>query len=447
MNGPVWKLDRVTLGGRPRPRLVDVSLEIGTGITAILGHSGAGKTSLLNLLVGFEKPERGKIVAGPDRPGDRLPLFWVPPDEGLWPHLTVEQHLRAVAPERPAGEAGIAKLLAAFNLSDKTGIIPDLLSQGERSRLALARALASDAGVLVLDEPLVHVDPAGARNYWESLRQFFRQSARTAVVFSTHSPEIVLREAQQVVCLSEGRVVYAGSVNQLYYDPPDPDLAWCLGPANWISEADRPGWLIGHVAGRRCYRPEQVSVTPADSSALVVQSAAFSGSVGETELLDESSGRRRHVLLFVGAVPGAIPPLMGWTAVTGTADLGGVAVFLLLLAWQLPHFIAISLYLKEDYARGGMKVFALVHGDRMARTWIAGTSLLLLPASLLPVALGLAGWLYGAIAAAASVAFTGMALTGLRLEGESNRWARRIFLGTLLYLVVLMVALFLGANR
>jgi len=138
---------------------------------------------------------------------------------------------------------------------------------------------------------------------------------------------------------------------------------------------------------------------------------------------------------------------MGWTAVTGRADLGGVAVFLLLAAWQLPHFIAISLYLKEDYARGGMKVFALVHGDRTARAWIAGTSLLLLPASLLPVALGLATWVYGGIAAAASLGFTGYALSGLRLTGDSNRWARRIFLATLVYLTVLMVALFLGANR
>jgi protoheme IX farnesyltransferase len=157
--------------------------------------------------------------------------------------------------------------------------------------------------------------------------------------------------------------------------------------------------------------------------------------------------RRSSLALFVGAVPGAIPPLMGWTAVTGRADLGGVAVFLLLLAWQLPHFIAISLYLKEDYARGGMKVFALVHGDRTARRWIAGTSLLLLPASLLPVALGLASGVYGAIAAAASLGFTGLALTGLRLQGEQHRWARRLFLATLLYLTVLMIALFVGANH
>jgi ABC-type sulfate/molybdate transport systems ATPase subunit len=149
--------------------------------------------------------------------------------------------------------------------------------------------------VEVLDEPLVHVEMAGARKYWERLREFFGQPSRLAVVFSTHSAEVVLREASQVICLSEGRVVYAGSVEQLYYDPPDPDLAWCLGPANWINDGERPDWLVGHAVGRRCYRPEQVSVMPADSSALVVQSAAFSGSVGETEFLDEVSGRRHHV--------------------------------------------------------------------------------------------------------------------------------------------------------
>jgi protoheme IX farnesyltransferase len=157
--------------------------------------------------------------------------------------------------------------------------------------------------------------------------------------------------------------------------------------------------------------------------------------------------QRSSLALFVGAVPGAIPPLMGWTAVTGQLDAGGLALFALLFAWQLPHFIAISLYLKEDYARGGMKVFALVHGDRTARLWIAATSLLLLPASLLPVALGLASWTYGTVAALASIGFTGYALTGLRLAGESHRWARRIFLATLLYLTTLMVALFVGAHR
>ena len=156
--------------------------------------------------------------------------------------------------------------------------------------------------------------------------------------------------------------------------------------------------------------------------------------------------RRSSLALFVGAVPGAIPPLMGWTTATGQLDAGGLALFALLFAWQLPHFLAISLYLQEDYARGGMKVFSVVHGAALTRRWIAGTSLLLLPASLLPVALGLADWRYGGVAAVASLAFTGVALTGLTRRGESTRWARSVFLSTLAYLTVLMVALVLGAR-
>jgi iron(III) transport system ATP-binding protein len=295
MHAPVWKLERVTLGSRTAPRLRDMSLEIEPGTTAILGPSGAGKTSLLNLLAGFEQPDGGKITASFDRANGRLPLFWAPSDDGLWPHLTVNQHLKAVASPGPATSEKIGNLLAAFGLSDKTGSFPDQLSQGECARLALVRALASDAEVLVLDEPLVHVDPAGARNAWESFRGFLRQSTRTAVVFSTHSPEVVLREAQQVVCLAEGRVVYAGNVKQLYYDPPDQGLAWSLGPVNWVGDNEPAEWLLGHAVGRRCYRPEEVGVVPVESGPLVVRSATFSGSVGELEVVDESTGRARHI--------------------------------------------------------------------------------------------------------------------------------------------------------
>ncbi|HTP24803.1 MAG TPA: heme o synthase, partial [Anaeromyxobacteraceae bacterium] len=74
--------------------------------------------------------------------------------------------------------------------------------------------------------------------------------------------------------------------------------------------------------------------------------------------------QRSSLALFVGAIPGAIPPLMGFSAATGRIDAGGLALFALLFFWQLPHFLAASVYLKEDYARAGLRVFALVHGDR-----------------------------------------------------------------------------------
>jgi protoheme IX farnesyltransferase len=150
--------------------------------------------------------------------------------------------------------------------------------------------------------------------------------------------------------------------------------------------------------------------------------------------------------LFVGAVPGAIPPLMGWTAATGRIDAPGLALFALLFVWQIPHFLAISIYLKEDYARAGLRVFAVVHGERAARGWAVATSALLVPVGAAPAALGMAGWGFGVAAALLAAGLTAVAASGLRQPEGSTRWARRYFLSTLLYLVLVFIALFLGAR-
>lgn len=149
--------------------------------------------------------------------------------------------------------------------------------------------------------------------------------------------------------------------------------------------------------------------------------------------------QRSTLALFVGAIPGAIPPLMGWTAVTGRLDAGGLALFALLFAWQLPHFLAISIYLAEDYARGGLKVFALVHGERATRRWLAAGTVLLLPASLALLPLGIAGPAYGAVALVAGAALAAYALAGVGQTG--GRWARNVFLATLVHLTALFMAL------
>jgi protoheme IX farnesyltransferase len=150
--------------------------------------------------------------------------------------------------------------------------------------------------------------------------------------------------------------------------------------------------------------------------------------------------------LFVGALPGALPPLMGWTAATGGVDARGLALFALLFVWQIPHFLAISIYLKEDYARGGLKVFALVHGERAAKRWAVGSSALLVPVGMLPWALGMAGPAYGAAAALLGLGLTAVAARGLAVEDATARWARSYFLSTLLYLTLVFIALFLGAR-
>jgi protoheme IX farnesyltransferase len=156
--------------------------------------------------------------------------------------------------------------------------------------------------------------------------------------------------------------------------------------------------------------------------------------------------QRSTLALFVGAVPGAIPPLMGWTSVTGRLDAGGLALFALLFVWQLPHFLAISIYLADDYARGGIRVFATVHGERATKAWAAVTSFALVPVSLSLVPLGLAGPFYGVVAAVLGAGLCAWAASGFWTAGAAQRWARNFFLATLGYLTLLFAALFVGAR-
>ena len=148
--------------------------------------------------------------------------------------------------------------------------------------------------------------------------------------------------------------------------------------------------------------------------------------------------------LYIGAIPGAAPPLMGWTTVTNSIDLGGLALFAVLFFWQLPHFLAISLYLKEDYGRAGMKLYSIVYGERRTRIGIVVTSVLLIPATLSLVPLGLANMFYGACALVLGAAMVLYSLKGLR-PGAGNKWARSMFLATLIYIPLLFGAMVAGA--
>ncbi|HVW00446.1 MAG TPA: ATP-binding cassette domain-containing protein [Planctomycetaceae bacterium] len=281
MNDLLWQLEAVSLTGRRQLRLHDVSLEIRPGVTALLGWSGAGKTSLLNLLVGFERPDRGRVTQCFAPTQDRLPIFWSPHNGGLWPHCTVTEHLQAVAPQGARYDA--TQLLADFDLEHRANAYPETLSQGEQSRLAVARALASAAQVLVLDEPLVHVDPARAGRYGSALRQGLAD-VPTSLVLATHSPEIVLREAQRVACLHEGGLVWEGDVWDLYYEPPTAEAAAFLGPANCLTQDEARRWLGSGYARPCCLRPEQVQIGADPQGACHVKSTTFAGSIAETVL-------------------------------------------------------------------------------------------------------------------------------------------------------------------
>lgn len=288
----LWKLDAVSLSGRQRPRLDRLTCEIPNGTTAVMGPSGAGKTSLLNVLVGFERPDGGRIErteAATDEAGcSRLPVYWSPPDDGLWSHLTVRRHLEVVAAQPMA----VGGLLEEFDLAALAERSPAGLSEGERSRLSAARALASGAAVLVLDEPLVHVDAPRAAACWDALRRRCRAQG-TSLVFASHDAVTVMREAGQVLCLDQGRLLWQGAVAELYDRPATPELARFLGPVNWFEGEDGGRWLNGAAPVPLSLRPEALDIVPADDSPLVVAEARSCGGFGETRVQDERSGATR----------------------------------------------------------------------------------------------------------------------------------------------------------
>lgn len=151
---------------------------------------------------------------------------------------------------------------------------------------------------------------------------------------------------------------------------------------------------------------------------------------------------RTPAALVVGAVPGAVPPLVGWTAVTGGIEAPAVILFLILLVWQIPHFIAIALYRKQEYARAGIRVVPLVRGEAIAKIQAVAWAMLLVPLSLMLAPMGVAGGMYVACALALGMGFLGWSFTGLD-DGAGPRWARGYFFASLVYLPALTLALVL----
>jgi protoheme IX farnesyltransferase len=156
--------------------------------------------------------------------------------------------------------------------------------------------------------------------------------------------------------------------------------------------------------------------------------------------------QRTWVATWIGAVPGAMPALMGWTAATGSIDAGGVAVFALLFFWQIPHFHAIALFRWKEYARAGLKTLPGVHGERAAHREIAIYSVVQVAVSIAPWALGVAGVAYLIVAVVSGAVFLGVVARGL-VRGGDARWAKQLFLLSIVYLPVVFTALVLDGSR
>jgi protoheme IX farnesyltransferase len=147
--------------------------------------------------------------------------------------------------------------------------------------------------------------------------------------------------------------------------------------------------------------------------------------------------------LTVGAIPGAMPPLLGWTAQAGSLSMAALALFGVIFFWQIPHFLAIAMFQRDDYRAAGLKVLPVERGEAAARRAIVVTLILQVLVTLVLVPLGLGDGIYLAGAAFLGAFMLGWGVYGL-VHSSGNGWARGLFLVSIAYLPILF-ALLVGA--
>jgi molybdate transport system ATP-binding protein len=205
---------------------LDVAFSAGTGLTALFGRSGAGKTSVARIIAGLERPRDGRVAVGGDVLFDRHRGISVPAwrrhigmvfqEARLFPHLSVAQNLhygRLVRrqPEVPDDTRRIVAMLGLEGLLDRR---PSRLSGGEMQRVAIGRALLSRPRIVIMDEPLASLDDQRKQDVLPYLERL-RDEGGVPIIYISHSVPEVARLATTVVLMSEGRVVASGPARQV----------------------------------------------------------------------------------------------------------------------------------------------------------------------------------------------------------------------------------------
>ncbi len=243
-------------------RAVDgLSLKVSRGeILALLGPSGSGKTTTLRLLAGFETPDRGRVtVDGEDvtsLPPARRRFGMVFQHYALFPHLDVGENVAFGLAERGGRTGRVAEALAMVDLAGYERRRVTELSGGQQQRVALARSLAPEPRVLLLDEPLSNLDPALRERTRRELREAIARVGITTVLV-THEQEEAFDLGDRVAVLNGGRLEQVATPDELYDRPASAFVAAFVGRANEL-----PGPLLGGKAGARAVvRPEAMRFT------------------------------------------------------------------------------------------------------------------------------------------------------------------------------------------
>ena len=248
--------------------LDDVTVSIPTGqLTALLGPSGGGKSTLLRIIAGLDHADEGTVeIAGTDAtflPPQKRNVGFVFQHYAAFKHMTVRRNVSfgLEIRRRPKDEIRrrVDELLELVHLEQFADRLPSQLSGGQRQRMALARALAVEPTVLLLDEPFGALDAKVRKELRDWLRRL-HDEVHVTTVFVTHDQEEALEVADEIVVINDGRIEQIGSPDELYDDPANEFVMRFLGPVTRLGPA-----LV---------RPHDVELLPADPG------GAVAGTVG-----------------------------------------------------------------------------------------------------------------------------------------------------------------------
>ena len=290
----------------PFTALDSVSIEIERGeFVCLLGPSGCGKTTLLRLIAGLTKLDGGEILlegaALSDLPARKRGFGIVFQSYSLFPNMTVAENigygLKIRGTPRSEVARRVAELLELVKLPHVAGSFPGQLSGGQQQRIALARAIAVDPRLLLLDEPLSALDAKVRAELRDEIHRVQR-SLGIPTLMVTHDQEEALALADKIICMNHGVVVQAGTPEDLYQRPKTRFVAEFMGISNLLSPdavarmfpdlmATRPAGTDDGIAA--CIRPEQIRLTPAPDGDATVRGISFLGNLRRLEI-DSAAG-------------------------------------------------------------------------------------------------------------------------------------------------------------
>ncbi|MTV48222.1 ATP-binding cassette domain-containing protein [Heliobacillus mobilis] len=292
MSIEVRKLSKIFADGHRAVQ--DVSFELLEGeMTAFLGPSGGGKTTMLRMIAGLETPSSGEIYLSGRRvdylPPQERQIGFVFQNYALFKHMNVFENiafgLRVQKRNSAYIRERVSELLRRVDLKGLEQRLPDQLSGGQRQRVALARALATEPRLLLLDEPFAAIDAQLRKELRAWVRNLQKEMGITSI-FVTHDQQEALEIADRIVVFKQGQVEQLGTPQEVYNSPQTPFVAGFVGEINRYQTGVKNGFTdlgvlkfpIKHQDGRNVIvviRPEDVSLVPwsaqEDIQAMVLQ--------------------------------------------------------------------------------------------------------------------------------------------------------------------------------